>query len=295
MLRPQDQAPFLALQERGTARILDIGYALDADMLWFNLSASGAADAPYRQTAFRQAVSAAIDRQAIADTVYLGAATPVAGPTTPGNTTWFAPDLPAPVHDPTRARMLLAGLGYRDRDGDGLLETADGRPVRFSLLAQAGHLRGGVATMIREQLRQVGIEVKLASLDSSGLQSRVGSGDYEAAYYGIDSSSPDPVMNQEFWLSRGQMHVWHPQQPTPATPWEARIDALMHEQATATSLPERQRAFAEVQRIMIEQAPAIFLVAPRIVTAVSSRVRHVAPAAQTPQLLWSADTLAVAR
>lgn len=290
-LRPQDLSTFTRLAEQGTVRMIDIGLGLDPDSLWFNLSPKSDPDGAWHATAFRQAVSLAIDRQAIADTVYLGAAAPIAGPTSPGNRTWFAADLPPPAHDPARARALLAGLGYRDGNGDGLLEDRQRREVGFALLAQHGHLRGRVAAMVQEQLRQVGIAVHIVSLETKAMQRAIMDGAYEAAYYGIEASSPDPGMNQDFWLSSGSMHFWNPLQPRPATAWEARINALMHEQATSTALEARQHAFAEVQRIMIEQAPAIYLVAPRVITAVSRRVGHVTPAPQSPQLLWSADTL----
>jgi peptide/nickel transport system substrate-binding protein len=292
-LPPHDLASFKALAGRGALRTIELGVAMDADMLWFNLTGQAPADAPFREREFRQAVSAALDRQAIADTVYLGAAAPMAGPTSPGNTAWVARDLPPP-HDVARARALLDGLGYRDRDGDGILETNRGKKVGFSLLAHSDHLRSRVAAMIQEQLRQVGIEVSIVGLDPTGLVGRIGAGDYDAAYFGFESSSPDPALSQDFWLSRGRMHVWHPAQKSPATAWEARMDGLMHVVATSADQAERQRAFATVQQIMVEEAPAIFLVAPRVVAAVSRRVGATTPAVQSPQLLWSADTLSVA-
>ena len=67
----------------------------------------------------------------------------------------------------------------------------------------------------------------------------------------------------------------------------------MHEQATASTEGDRRRAFAEVQRIMGEELPAIYFVAPRTRVATSTRVVNPTPAPQLPQLLWSADTLAV--
>ena len=108
-------------------------------------------------------------------------------------------------------------------------------------------------------------------------------------------SSRDPALNPDFWTSAGPFHFWNPGQPKPATPWEARIDALMHEQAIASDLAGRQRAFADVQRILAEELPSIYFVAPRVMVATSPRVAGAAPALQIPHLLWNADSLAVAR
>ena len=69
----------------------------------------------------------------------------------------------------------------------------------------------------------------------------------------------------------------------------------MRKQASAPTLSERQQLFAEVQRIFGEAMPAIYLAAPRVIVAISRRVDNPTPALQSPQLLWSAETLRVAR
>jgi peptide/nickel transport system substrate-binding protein len=119
-------------------------------------------------------------------------------------------------------------------------------------------------------------------------------GDYDSIMHGFQASSTDPALQLDFWLSTGNTHVWNPRQKTPATAWEQQIDTLMHQQTAATSLAERQRLFAEVQRIFGEEVPALYFVAPKVTLAVSPRVRNERPAPQIPQLLWSAETLAVA-
>jgi ABC-type transport system substrate-binding protein len=72
------------------------------------------------------------------------------------------------------------------------------------------------------------------------------------------------------------------------------MDELMQQQAAASSLAERQRLFAEVQRILAEEVPALHFVVPKVTIAASTRVRNLHPAPQIPQLLWAADRLAVA-
>jgi peptide/nickel transport system substrate-binding protein len=113
-------------------------------------------------------------------------------------------------------------------------------------------------------------------------------------YFGLQASSTDPWLNTEFWLSSGGYHFWHPEQAAPATDWEARIDKLMRDNAATSDLDQRKRAFAEVQRIFGEELPSIYFVAPRLLLATSRRVINETPAPQIPQLLWSADTLAMA-
>ncbi len=293
-LRPEDLAGFTRLRDQGRVRLIDAGLGLDPNMLWFNLGTGGAPHAAWFATkAFRQAISYAVDRQVIANAVYLGAATPISGPVSPGNRVWYSPSVAAYPYDLARARALLASIGLSDRNGDGMLEDAAGTPVRFSIVTQKGHtIRERTAAVLQEQLRRAGIAVDLALLDPGSLYQRWQRRDYDAMYFSGQASATDPAMNSDFWLSSGAYHFWNPGQKTPATDWERRIDDLMRKQAAAPELADRQRLFAEVQRIMADELPAIFFVAPHVTLAVSSRVANPTPAPQLPQLLWSADTLA---
>ena len=106
-------------------------------------------------------MSHAVNRRAFADAVFLGAAEPQWGPITPSNTTWFAPAtarIDRQAYDMGRARVLLAGLGLRDTNNDGMLEDAAGAPARFSLVTQKGNtaLEKGAA-FIRDELKKVGL------------------------------------------------------------------------------------------------------------------------------------------
>ena len=293
-IRPEDYAAFTRAADQGRLRLLEVGTGLDPNMLWFNLSPSRAGQKRWlHQRAFRQAVSFAADRQAIVNAAFLGEGVPVHGPITPGNKTWYSETIPKYDHNPAKARQLLSGLGLVDRDGDGILEDAAGEQVRFSLVTQRGHLRERIASMLQQQLRQVGLLADVVGLDTQSMQRRAGSGDYDSIFYGFQTSSTDPALNAEFWLSSGNFHVWNPAQKTPATDWERRIDDLMRRQIEAPDLGERKRLMAEAQRILGEELPAIFFVAPKVILVVSSRVANATPALQTPQLLWAADTLAV--
>lgn len=296
-IRPEDYAAFRRVADQGRVRLIDNGVGLDPNLLWFNLSENQADDARnswLRHKAFRQAVSCAVDRQAIVNTVYLGAAVPIYGPITPANRTWYTDVRPACEYDRARARELFQSAGLADRNGDGLLDDAAGVTARFSILTQADHVRGRVGSVLQEQLRQSGLTVDLVPLDQGAMLKRYMQGTYDSIYFGVQASATDPALNPAFWLSSGNFHFWNPGQKSPATDWERRIDELMHRQRTTPELAERQRLFAEVQRIFIEELPAIYFVTPKVTLAVSARVANARPAPQLPQLLWSADTLAVA-
>jgi peptide/nickel transport system substrate-binding protein len=297
-IRPQDYAAFKRLSDQGKLRLVDVGVGLDPDFLSFNLRPARAAQrrAPWlARKELRQAISCGVDRQAIVNAVYLGAAVPIYGPISPGNRRWYAADTPACQTDRAKARALLASAGLVDRNGDGLFEDPSGGAARFSVITHAGHLRERVSSMLQEQLRQIGLQIDIVALDPRGIAQRWNAGDYDAIYFGLQASSTDPALNADFWMSSGSFHFWNPSQKTPETPWEARIDELMREQTTQFDAAGRQRAFAEVQRILAEELPSIYFVAPRISIAMTTRVANATPALQVPQVLWNADSLARAR
>ncbi len=297
-IRPEDFATFKRASDQGRLRLIEGGTGIDPNLLWFNL-APGRKDDPrnpwLRSTAFRQAISCAVDRDAIVKTVFLGDAVPVYGPVTPGNPAWYtAPSNPC-VHDVSRARALLASVGLTDSNHDGMLEDAAGRPASFSLLSQKGHtIRERTASMIQQQLREVGLGVDVVLLDAQAIPRRWAEQDYDAIYFGVQSSATDPALNMQFWLSSGYLHFWNPSQPSPATTWERQIDDLMHRQAVTTDPAGRRRLFMQAEEVLSAELPAIYFVAPRTTIAVTTRVTNTSPAPQIPQLLWSADTLASA-
>ena len=296
-IRPEDYATLWREQGQGRVRLADAGTGLDPNMLWFNLSPAAFRGDPRKawlqSDDFRKAISHAVDRKALVDQVYLGAGVPIYGPVTPGNKEWHVADLPRYDLDRARARALLAGLGLTDRNGDGMLEDAGGRAVRFSILTQQQDtIRMRTASVLQEQLRQSGIGVDVVGVDAGSIVQRWSASDYDAIYFGVEASSHDPANNLDFWLSSGSFHVWNAGQKTPATPWEARIDALIQQQISTPDAAERRRLYAEAQRIFAEHAPILYFAAPRLIVALSPKVTNARPVPIKPLVLWSADTLA---
>ncbi|MDA1307252.1 MAG: ABC transporter substrate-binding protein [Acidobacteria bacterium] len=293
----EDLATLRQSEAEGRVQLTDAGPAVDVTTLWFNLrpgAAAGTARPWLLAPEFRRAISHAVNRQAIVDTVYLGEAILAYGPVTPGHGDWYVPDLPAAGFDVARARTLLTSMGLYDRNSDGMLDDESNQPVRFSIITRAGQA-GFEKTMavVQEHLRQVGVAVDVIALQQPEIISRYTSGDFDAIYFGGRATTRDPIGSMGFWMSSGAFHWWHPGQVTPATEWEARIDALMQQQAVTMDVAERRRLFAEAQHILAEQMPALWFVAPRQVVAVSGRVRGAVPQIFFPPVLWNAERLSL--
>ena len=286
-IRPEDYLPLKRAADAGRINLVDLGVGMDADGLWFNLKPGALGTDPraawLQRDELRRAIAMAVDRKVFADTVFLGAGVPIYGIETPANKRWFASDVPQTEYDPAGARKLLASIGV----------TAD-HPARFTLITIKGNTAAERGTaVIRDELKKVGVVVDVVMLEQGAVVQRFLSGQYDAVYYRFLKSDADPAINPDFWFSWGSAHVWNVGQKTPATEWERRVDELMARQIASSDEGDRKRLYDEVQRVFSERLPIVFFVAPRVLVATSSRVTNLRPAVSRPQLLWSADTIAV--
>ncbi len=280
-------------------RIYDLGPSLICEVMWFNLNPRARSLSPtklawFQDVRFRQAVSFAINRQALIDVVFAGKAAPVWGPV-PTTSPWFHQGVKTYPYDPLRAKALLAEAGFRDRNGDGVLEDAQGNALAFTLVTNAGNpLRERMGLMIQEDLKKVGIRVNFAPIETKTMLDRLARGtDYEAGLLAIAAGDTDPSSLRNFLLSSGSNHWWNPQQPTPATEWEKRIDELLNEFLTSGDQRRRKALFDEVQTILSEQVPLIYLVARDLIVGAKPTVGNLKPGLLPDPLLWNAEELYV--
>jgi len=297
-LRPDDYVPVKRLEQQGTLKMEEVGVGTDADALWFCLKPEGRRKDPrwafVQRREFRQALSHAVDREEFAQTVFLGEAVPIWGPVTPGNKEWFSPNVPRYPYDEAKAKALLKSIGLEDRNGNGVVEDAKGTEARFTLITQKGltwYERG--TAVIRSAAAKVGVAFDVAPLEAGAMVQRLQACDYDAIYMRVLWTDVDPAGNLDYWLSSGEGHPWNIASKTPATEWEARIDQLMTQQTATVDLERRRALFAEVQKVMGENVPALYFAAPRLYAAHSTRVRGSVSSVTRPHLLWNVDMLSV--
>jgi len=303
-LRPDDYVAARRSEDQGKLKVVELGVGPDADAFWFELKPQAWKKDPrfafVSKPEFRQAISYAVDREAFAENVFLGAAVPIWGPITPGNKIWFSPNVPRYAHDVNKAKDVLKSIGLEDRNSNGVVEDAQGHEARFTVITQRGvgwFERG--TNELQKQLAQAGIALEIAPIDNGALIKRMLSSDYEAIYYRPLTTDLDPAGNMDFWLSSGSGHFWNLPDGRaglvrPATSaWESRIDMLMAEQARTIDLEKRKAIFNDVQKVFAENLPVLYFVAPRIYYAHNARVMGVIPSVQRPPALWNADSLAI--
>ncbi len=293
----------LSRQQNGYT-VTDAGPGLEYNFLFFNLNDLGEKASPdlqrkqkwFREVKFRQAVSAAADREAIVRLVYQGRGTPIWGLVTPGNKRWGDANLPQPPRSLDRARTLLKEAGFSwttGANGESTLQDSDGRPVEFSILTSSTNAdRAKMAALLQDDLKQLGMHVQVVPLEFRSLLDRVTqTKEYDACVMGIASYDADPNSDINVWLSSGGTHLWNPSQPHPATPWEAEIDRLIDDQMSARTFEQRKILYDRAQEILAEYQPTIFLASPDILAGAKNSVGNFHPAVLEPYVLWNVEQL----
>jgi peptide/nickel transport system substrate-binding protein len=293
----------LSRQQRGYT-MTDAGPGLEYNFLFFNLNDAGEKTSPelqrnqkwFREVKFRQAVSAAVDREAIVRLVYQGRGAALWGLVAPGNRRWGNEKLPHPARSLDRARTLLKDGGFSSStgpNGESTLLDSDGKPVEFSILTSSSNAdRAKMAALIQDDLKQLGMRVQVVPLESRSLLDRVTqSRDYDACIMGIASYDADPNSDISVWLSSGGLHLWNPSQAHPATPWEAEIDRLIEEQMSASTFEKRRKLYDRAQEVLAENQPMIFLASPDILAGAKNSVGNFHPAVLEPYVLWNVEQL----
>ena len=149
----------------------------------------------------RLAISTAVDRREYCKQVFYGACDPMAGPVSPANVKWFNPDFPLGQGNPQLARAMLAELGLRDRNGDGLLDDAARRTLRFTLLIRRDVSSSArAAQFLADTLKTIGVQMDVTPLAADALAARREKGNYDAIYDRIEMRDTDPAMNLDFWM-----------------------------------------------------------------------------------------------
>ena len=292
---------FAALEKDAARKYVlqDLGPGLEYSFLVFNLNTTGKLEgmakkrAWFGNVAFRRAVSAAIDRRGIARLVYQGRATPLGTHVTPGNKLWVNAALatPAPRSLP-RAREILGGARF-SWDADGALHDPSGAPVEFTMVTNAANaVRVKIASVIEDDLRQLGIKAQLVPIDNRALLDRVfQSHEYDTAVMALGSGDADPNSELNVWLSSGPTHVWHLGQTAPATLWEKEIDDLMRTQIGTLDPAERKKKYDRVQALVAENLPIVTLVSPNLLVGAKKGLGNFRPAVLDHYVLWNVDEL----
>ncbi len=281
--------------------IVNRGPSTSTGFIWFNQNPGKDADGKpfvppsklkwFQNKRFRQAISYGINREGIVEGVLFGRGTPLYGSVSPANQKWHNPNVVTYPYNPKKAGEILMEEGFR-MDDSGSLEDETGESVSFTLMTnKSNNVRTEMATIFKENMAELGIEVKLQFIDFGTLITKISdSFNYEASLLGLTGGAGDPAGGMDIYSSGGRLHMWYPQQKEPATEWEGRIDELMQLQLKTLDEKKRKEYFDEVQYLMTENVPFIYLVTPNSYVGLKNKWQNI-EIPKIGSLIWNLDEL----
>lgn len=222
----------------------------------------------FRDKRVRQALTMLVDRERIKKEIYHGLAEIAVTPFMPGSA--FVPkDLKPFPYAPERAKKLLEEAGWRDQDGDGILEK-EGRKFVFTMMQIAGSsIQQRLMPMLKESFAAAGIDMKIRNVEWSVYIQNLNARSYDVCCLGW-SSSFDPDLYQVWHSSQiageGSNHIGYK---------NPLLDKLLEEMQITFDLDKRVALGERIARLLHDEQPYTFLFFPNSLTALSGRYENV--------------------
>ncbi|MEZ5041536.1 MAG: ABC transporter substrate-binding protein [Saprospiraceae bacterium] len=209
----------------------------------------------------RRALAHIIDIDEVLEKMFYGLGERIVGPFHPKKPI-YNPNLKLIEYDIDQARKLLTEAGWKDSDGDGILDKeVNGKQMDFKLNYleyQASTFGSNMTLYFKEQAKRVGIEVNINSVDRSVMLN-----DLKKRNFDLFGSALSPGHEPE----EDPKSIWHTESDHPDGLNRMRFsnpnaDALIDKMRITTDAKERKKQFFELQEILYDEQPVIFLFAP---------------------------------
>jgi peptide/nickel transport system substrate-binding protein len=264
--RPEEVADLRAKADALRIKVEEVGLDTGSQFVSFNRNPrhyieNGKTDPRltwFTDPYFLKALAHAIDKQSMILNCLNGYGKPAVAEISPDNKSYHNPKLQDYVYDLDEARRLLKQGGYVDRNKDGILEDAAGNPIEFTLNTNAGNqVRERMCSILKEDWTKLGMKVDYRPLDFTTLVEKLDhTFDWDAVLIGF-TGTIEPNNGANLLRSSGNLHLWNPNQTTPATAWEAEIDQLLEQGSRELDKQKRPQYYWRIQEILHEQLPMI--------------------------------------
>jgi peptide/nickel transport system substrate-binding protein len=237
---------------------------LEQDTTDYYLLGLNCAEAPFDNPKVRQALSLAIDRQAIVDAVFFGKGQ-VSGPIVPTMGDWAQPiqQLPNYTVDRDKAKALL--------------EEANARDLSFKILVGSLYPEfQNIALVIKDQLAEIGVTADLEPVEWGTFIDRWIARDFKSfVSYNTSGNDPDGALYSAF-LTDGGTNAFQFS--------DEEVDRLLESGRTTTDTEARKSIYQNVEVALAEEAPVIFICTRVGYFALRDQVRGFQP---SPAQTWS--------
>lgn len=153
---------------------------------------------PFGDKRVRQGLTLCLDREQMIRDIWEGIGVVAKGSVNPESPA-SDPKLKPWPFDPVKGKALLAEAGWKDRNGDGILENEKGEPFRIEFTrASGGEINERISNFLKSSYSKVGIQVDTKVVDWSIMQEITKSRDYDALMMGWSASAPESDPRQIF-------------------------------------------------------------------------------------------------
>ncbi|MDQ2052257.1 ABC transporter substrate-binding protein [Natronolimnohabitans sp. A-GB9] len=217
---------------------------------------------PFDDERVRRAVSYAVDRETLTESVLEGVDDPAVGPISPEMTDWADPDLEESLYDPDRARQLLDEAGWTT--GSEEVRTRDGEDFEIEVVAFDARSLPMIAKVLQGQLADVGIDLEITVVEYGTMLDQVSQDSFDAYLTSWGTLwYPDPDRLADMFHSDGDLHHGYENE---------EVDALLEEARELDDREKRRERYHEVQSIVVEDAPISVLTGYTNVIATAAEV-----------------------
>jgi peptide/nickel transport system substrate-binding protein len=231
--------------------------------LWFLIL--NAKEGPFANKEVRQAVNYAVNKQALVDNVLQGTATVADGPTPPAFN-WAHDDSLSPYpYDPDKARQMIKDAGF------------EGAEITFYVTDGGSGMLDPVpmGTAIQADLEAVGLKVKIETYEWNTFLGKVNpgiEGKADMAEMAWMTNDPDTLpflaLRTEAFPDKGGFNSGYYSNP--------EVDALLEKARTSTDQAERATLYKQMQQIVVDDAPWLFVANWKQNAVASARVKDFA-------------------
>ena len=215
---------------------------------------------PFDDKRVRQALNYAVNKDAIVKDVLKGTGAVSKGPVLPN--TWGADAaLKAYPYDPQKAKQLLAEAGYPNGFSTTLWVPESGSGMQSPV---------AMSTVMQSNLKAVGVNVTLQTMEWGAFLAKLRTQEQELFALSWMAGTEDPDMVMYPLLHSSQ---WTPNGPNRALYKNTRFDELLTQARLVTDQAERAKLYREAQKILVEDAPWIFVDHEVQISASSKRVQ----------------------
>jgi len=216
----------------------------------------------------RRALTMAVDRESLVRNVYDTLAKVAVGPTARVFPTTDTTLRQIPF-DSSRAKAILDSLGWRATSSQ-TVRKRNGIELGFRILVPSSSpQRVHLAVLIQGQLRRIGVEVRIESMEFNAFSARIASRDFDAMIWDWRlGATPNSV--RDLW---GSASARNPEGNNYGSYQNARFDSYVDSAIAARTPVAAKKYFSGAYQTIIDDAPAIWLAEPKIVIGLHRRIR----------------------